>query len=98
MFVRFLLYGAMEVQLTADQKAFIRHAIQSGRFHREEEAVEEALSLWEDRERCRMELVATLNDAKQSLERGEGRVITEESMRELAEDAKQRGRARLAAE
>jgi len=88
----------MEVQLTADQKAFIRNAIQSRRFHREEEAVEEALSLWEDRERCRMELMATLNDAKQSLERGEGRVITEESMRELAEDAKQRGRARLAAE
>jgi len=86
------------VQLTADQKAFIRNAIQSGRFHREEEAVEEALSLWEERERRRMEFVATLNDAKQSLERGEGRVITEESMRELAEDTKQRGRARLAAE
>jgi len=60
--------------------------------------VEEALSLWEERERRRMEFVATLNDAKQSLERGEGRVITEESMRELAEDTKQRGRARLAAE
>ena len=60
--------------------------------------MEEALSLWEERERCRMKLMATLNDAKQSLERGEGRVITEESMRELAEDAKQRGRARLAAE
>ena len=88
----------MDVQLTADQKAFIRNAIQSGRFHREEEAVEEALSLWEERERRRMEFVATLNDAKQSLERGEGRVITEESMRELAEDTKQRGRARLAAE
>ena len=60
--------------------------------------MEEALSLWEERERRRMEFVATLNDAKQSLEQGEGRVITEESMRELAEDAKQRGRARLAAE
>jgi len=98
MSLRFLLLGAMEVQLTADQKAFIRDAIQSGRFHREEEAVEEALSLWEERERRRMEFAATLNDAKQSLERGEGRLITEESMRELAEDAKQRGRARLAAE
>src|SRR5437868_14533305 len=94
----FYSMGAMEVQLTADQKAFIRHAIQSGRFHREEQAVEEALSLWEERERRRMELVATLDDARQSLERGEGRVITEESMRELAEDAKQRGGARLAAE
>jgi len=92
------LWGYGSTTLTADQKAFIRNAIQSGRFHREEEAVEEALSLWEERERRRMEFVATLNDAKQSLERGEGRVITEESMRELAEDTKQRGRARLAAE
>jgi len=60
--------------------------------------VEEALSLWEERERRRIEFLATLNDAKQSLERGEGRVITEESMRDLAEEVKERGRARLAAE
>ena len=88
----------MEIQLTADQKAFIKDAIESGRFHCEEEAVEEALSLWEERERRRMEFLATLNDAKQSVERGEGRVITEESMRDLAEEVKERGRARLAVE
>ena len=88
----------MEVQLTADQKAFIKDAIESGRFQREEEAVEEALSLWAERERRRIEFLATLNDAKQSLERREGRVITEQSMRDLAEEVKERGRARLAAE
>ena len=88
----------MEIQLTADQKAFIKHAIESGLFHREEEVVEEALSLWEERERRRMEFVATLHDAKQFLEWGEGRIITEESMRDLAEEVKERGRARLAAE
>jgi hypothetical protein len=33
----------MEVQFTADQRAFIRQAIESGRLHREEDAVKEAL-------------------------------------------------------
>jgi len=41
----------MEVQLTQDQKAFVRQAIESGRLRTEEDAVKEALSLWEERER-----------------------------------------------
>ena len=32
----------MEVQLTPDQQAFARHAIESGRIHTEQEAVREA--------------------------------------------------------
>jgi Arc/MetJ-type ribon-helix-helix transcriptional regulator len=88
----------MEVNLTADQKAFIRQAIESGRLRGEEEAVQEALSLWEERERKRAEFLATLEDAKASTERGQGRVITQQSMQELAEDVKQRGLARLTAE
>jgi len=38
----------MEVHLTPDQEAFVRQAIETGRFHRVEEAVHEALSLWEE--------------------------------------------------
>jgi len=34
-----------------DQRAFVRQAIDSGRLLREEDAVKEALSLWEERER-----------------------------------------------
>ena len=60
--------------------------------------MQEALSLWEERERKRAEFLATLHDAKASLARGEGRHITQASMRELAEEVKQRGRTRLAAE
>lgn len=86
----------MEVQLTPDQKAFIRQAIESGRLHREEDAVREALSLWEERERTRAEILAAVDAAEASLERGEGRIITQESMRQLADEVKQRGRARLA--
>jgi putative addiction module CopG family antidote len=88
----------MEVHLTPDQKAFVRQAIATGRFHREEDAVQEALSLWEERERRRAEFLASLDDAKASLVSGEGRAITQESMRELAEEVKTRGQARLAAE
>lgn len=88
----------MEVRLTPDQEAFVRQAIESGRLQRAEDAVEEALSLWEERERKRAEFLATIDVAEASLARGEGRTITQESMRELADQVKQRGRARLAAE
>ena len=88
----------MEVQLTSDQKAFARRAVESGRLHSEEEAVQEALALWAERERRRIEVLATLDDARASLARGEGRVITQESMRKLAAEVRERGRARLIAE
>ena len=88
----------MEVHLTPDQKAFVRQAIEMGRFRREEDAVQEALSLWEERERRRLEILAAVDEAEASLARGEGHVITQDSMRELAEEVKRRGRARLAAE
>jgi len=88
----------MEVDLTPDQKAFVRRAIESGRFRHEEDAVKEALSLWEERERTRAEILIAVDEAETSLARGEGRAITHESMRELAENVKRRGRARLAGE
>ena len=81
-----------------DQEAFIRQAIESGRLHRMEDAVEQAMSLWEERERRRLEILAAVDEAEASLARGEGRIVTEESTRELAEDVKRRGRARLSAE
>jgi putative addiction module CopG family antidote len=91
-------HKAMEVSLTPDQKAFIRQAIEAGRLRHEEEAVQEALSLSEERERKRAEYLASIEDAKASTAHGEGRVITQRSMRELAEEVKQRGVARLTAE
>ena len=86
----------MNVELTPDQRAFVQRAIESGRFSREEEAVQEALALWEERERRRFEILAMLDEADASLARGAGRAITEESMRALAEEIKARGRQRLA--
>ena len=85
----------MEVELTSDQRAFARQAVETGRLRSEDEVVEEALALWEERERRRIEFRATLGQARASLARGEGREITEESMRQFSADVKERGRARL---
>jgi hypothetical protein len=56
------------------------------------------VQLTADQEAFRAEILAAVDVAEASLARGEGRVVTEESMLELAEQVKQRGRARLASE
>jgi hypothetical protein len=56
------------------------------------------LKAMEDRERARAEMLAAVDKAEASLERSERRVITPQSMRDLAAEVKQRGRDRLAAE
>lgn len=61
----------MELQLTPAQEAFIRQAIETGRLHRKEEAVQEAMSLWEERERRRLEILLAVDHAEASLARGE---------------------------
>jgi len=66
----------MNVALTSAQRALIRRAVESGRFRREEEAVQEALALWEERERSQRKVVAVLGEAEVSLARGEGRAIS----------------------
>ncbi len=87
----------MQVHLTPEQESFARLAVEAGRFNHEEDAVREALALWEERERSRAELLASLDEAEAALARGEGLAITEDSMRDLAREVSERGRARLAA-
>ena len=82
----------MEVQLTADQMAFARQAVESGRYGREEDALQEALSLWERQERRRAEILAAVDQAEASLARGEGRrVTTQQEATQLADEIKRRG-------
>ena len=89
----------MEVHLTDDQKAFIREAIQTGRFATEEDALREALLLWEGRERRRAEILAAVDQAEASFARGEGRRIrTRKEAEQLADEIKRRGLARFNAE
>jgi hypothetical protein len=88
----------MEIRLTADQESFIRQAIDAGRIARPEDAAAQAMAPWEERERRRAEILARVDEAEAGLARGEGTVITPETMDTLAEDVKRRGRARLDAE
>jgi Arc/MetJ-type ribon-helix-helix transcriptional regulator len=85
----------VKITLTTDQETFIRQAIKTGRLDRVEDVVTEALLLWEERERQRSEFLLSLDDARDSIARGEGIPITRESMRDLAEDVMRRGRERL---
>ena len=88
----------MELHLSADQQAFIREGIESGRLRSPEDAFEQAMSLWEERERRRLEILAAVEASEASLARGTGRRITSrERMAELAEDIKSRGAERLTA-
>ncbi|HMC58032.1 MAG TPA: hypothetical protein VKJ01_02455 [Candidatus Solibacter sp.] len=67
--------------------------------HRKEDAVQEAMSLWEERERRRLEILVAVDRAEASLARGEGRrITTHEEVTLLAAGIKRRGMARLAAE
>ena len=82
----------MQIELDREQQELIERAIAGGRLRRPEDAVREALVLWI--ERRREEILAAVDEAEASVSRGEGTPVTEQSIRELAEDVKRRGRAR----
>jgi hypothetical protein len=88
----------MQITLTPEQEAFVRRAMADGRIARAEDALTEAMLLWEDREWARSELIASLDAAKDSLARGEGRTISQRSIQVMTQDVKKRIRVRLAAE
>ena len=82
----------MDVQLTPDQKAFVRRAIESGRLTREEDAVKEALSLWEERERSRMQILVALDEAEADVQAGRFADYTPDTLPQLAEELKREAR------
>jgi putative addiction module CopG family antidote len=85
----------MQVDLTPAQASFIDLGIQEGRFRNSEEAIREALALWEKRERARIELLASLDSAEQALDAGEGEEYTIETLPSLVQSVRERGAARL---
>ena len=86
----------MNVELTPDQRAVIRRAIETGRGLGERNRP--SRRRWRsgrERERRRLELVAALDEAEASLARGEGRTINPDSLNAFADEIKQRGRRRI---
>lgn len=85
----------MLVDLTPAQASFIELGIQEGRFRNSEEAIREALSQWEKRERARVELLASLDAAERSIDDGDGEEYTPEALSSLVQSVQERGAARL---
>jgi Arc/MetJ-type ribon-helix-helix transcriptional regulator len=82
----------MDVQLTPDQEVLVQKAIESGRLSREEDAVREALFLWEQRERSRIELLASLDEAEADLAEGRFTDWTNDTLPQLFEELKREAR------
>jgi len=85
----------MEIQLTPAQEAFLRQAIESGRIHHAEEAVQQALSLWEARERGRIEILSALDEAEGDLQTGNFSDYGDEFLPRLGEELKREARSSL---
>lgn len=60
----------MEVRPTPEQQALIDDAIRSGRLDSAEAAIQQALALWEQKERYRIELIAASEAAEEDYEGG----------------------------
>jgi putative addiction module CopG family antidote len=85
----------MEIDLTPEQESFVHMGIEQGRFSRAEDAIKEALALWERRERARIELLAEV-DSGDTFDGSEMVLDSEESIASMLDGVKQRGRSRLA--
>ncbi len=83
----------MEVQITADQEAFIHKAIASGRYQTPEDAVREAMERWEEHERAHFMLLAALDEAEADFEAGRFIEYGIDSKPSLADELKREGRS-----
>jgi putative addiction module CopG family antidote len=86
----------MDIQLTPEQDSFVHLGIEQGRFRHVEDAVRDALALWEKRERARVELLAAIDAGEDSFDDSEPVLDSDEAIADWMEGVKQRGRARLA--
>lgn len=85
----------MQVNLTPAQASFVDLGIQEGRFRNSEDAIREALAQWEKRERARLELLASLDNAVRSLDAGEGEEYAADRLKAMVESVGERGTLKL---
>jgi Arc/MetJ-type ribon-helix-helix transcriptional regulator len=87
----------MEIELTPEQSDFIRAGIEQGRYHDSADAIHRAMDQWVERERERLELIASLDAAADSIEAGEFIEYSQEALANLPSDVAKRNKSRLAA-
>jgi putative addiction module CopG family antidote len=83
----------MEVRLTPEQEALIAQAVQSGRYQTAEDAVKDALAIWGENERRRIELIAMIDEGDADLAEGRYTDYTDETLPALFEELKKEARA-----
>lgn len=85
----------MEVELTPGQEAFVRQAIERGDYADSADAVRDALRLWEERERRRAEIRASLDDSEADVVAGNYRDYTDETLSDLPAEIAREARERI---
>jgi len=86
----------MQIELSPEQSSFVDLGIQQGRFRDQEEAVRQALALWEKRERARIQLLADIDAGEASFEGSETVLESAEDIQKFVEGIATLGRDRLA--
>ena len=85
----------MQIQLSPEQRSFVEMGIQQGRFRDPEEAMQEALSLWIERERVRLELLAEIEAGDDSPRENDTVLDSDEEIADFLAGVEQRGLVRL---
>jgi len=85
----------MTTEIPPEYQQFVQNMIGSGAFPTEAAVVGEALRLLQERERRLAELREELRPALESLDRGEGIDLDDDSLAGFFEDIRTRGRQRL---
>jgi putative addiction module CopG family antidote len=85
----------MDVRLSPDQEEFIRRAVEKGRYDKAEDVVREALTMLEERERKRAEILDAMDFTEISISRAAGGNLPQQPIREPGRKTK-RGRVRKA--
>ncbi len=83
----------MEVQLTPDQEALVREAVESGRLRTAADAAQEAFQLWEDRERQRLDIVKALDRAEADFASGNFTTWTDNTLPQFFQEVKREARS-----
>ena len=91
----------MNVSLTPHLEAYVKAKVKSGLYNSSSEVLREALRLMEERDRLRdirlEELRKEIHIGIDQIDRGESTEYTTETLHELFDDIKARGKARLEA-
>jgi hypothetical protein len=88
----------MEMRPASDQTTFVRSTLQAGGTEGRKGSAQEAIALWEDRERRRIEFRSSLVRARGAQARMEGREIAKHALRQLSAGLMERNPARMMAD